>query len=55
MVLAMRWTFRAGAKQHLGQSKHLASAENGVLNVECPLHLQDQDTLHLHFLCQRKY
>jgi len=40
------WTFKAGAKQHLGQSKYLASAENGVLNVECPLQLEDQDTLH---------
>lgn len=46
---------KAGAKQHLGQSKHLASAENDGLNVKCSLHLQDQDTLHRHFLCEQKY
>lgn len=51
----MHWTFKAGAKQHLGQNKHLASAENEVLNVKCSLHLQDQDTIHWHFLCQQKY
>lgn len=55
MVLTVHWTFKAGSKQHLGQSKHFASAENGILNVECPLCLQDQGTLHRHFLCQQKY
>lgn len=45
LVLTMHWTFTAGAKQCLGQSMHLGSSEDGILNVECPLHFQDQDTL----------
>lgn len=30
LVLTMHWTFTAGAKQHLGQSKHLGNSEDGV-------------------------
>lgn len=37
-VMAVHWTFTAGAKQCLGQAKHLESSEDGVVNVECPLH-----------------
>lgn len=44
-ILAMHWTFTAGAKQCLEQSKHLGSSEDGVLNVEFPLYFQDQDML----------
>lgn len=37
-IMAVHWTFTAGAKQCLGQGKHLESSEDGVVNVECPFH-----------------
>lgn len=53
LFLAVHWTFTAGPEKRVGQSKHLGISEDGILNVECPLHSQDQETLQTLFSVSR--